>query len=235
MSQLEKKAILQADMRETEAAENYELNNSSKIRIAVLASGGGTDLQSVIDGVESGYIPGEIDVVISNKKSAYALERARAAGIDAMNFSLKKFGDIDSYNNAIVEELNARNIDLVVLAGYLKILNSKFITSYKNRIINIHPSLIPSFCGKGFYGMKVHEAAIERGVKLSGATVHFVDEGADTGPIICQRYVGVHFDDTPETLQKRILEIEHEILPLCVKKFCEHKIIIKNRKVMVLD
>lgn len=206
-----------------------------QLKIAVLASGGGTDLQSVIDGVNSGYISGKIDLVISNKKSAYALERARKNNIDAMFFSMKKYGDVEAYNEAIVKELDDRHIDLVVLAGYLKILSSDFICKYKNRIMNIHPSLIPSFCGKGYYGMKVHEAAIDRGVKISGATVHFVDEGADTGPIICQESVEVFADDTAELLQKRILAVEHKILPLCVKKYCENKILIENRKVTVLD
>ena len=202
-----------------------------QLKIGVLVSGGGTNLQSIIDSINAGHINGKIKVVISNKKDAYGLERARINNIDAIYVNAKDYEDIEAFNDKIIEELTNRNIDLVVLAGYLKILSHRFIELFKNRIINIHPSLIPSFCGKGFYGLKVHEEAINYGVKVSGATVHFVDEKADTGPIIVQDIVFIDDDDTAESLQKKILQIEHKILPDAIKLYCEGRIQVNNRKV----
>ncbi|NLK63506.1 MAG: phosphoribosylglycinamide formyltransferase [Tissierellia bacterium] len=204
-----------------------------QVKIGVLISGSGTNLQSLIDNTENGYINGRITVVISNRKDAYGLERAKQHKIDAVYLSQKDYESFENFNNAIIDELKAHNVELVVLAGYLKILTAKFIDVYKNRIINIHPSLIPAFCGKGYYGIKVHEEAVNYGVKLSGATVHFVDEGADTGPIIIQEAVEVSYEDTAESLQQKILKIEHKILPLAVKYYCAGKIQIRGRKVKI--
>mgnify|MGYP000915959298 CR=1 FL=1 len=204
-----------------------------QVKIGVLISGSGSNLQSIIDNIENGSINGKIEVVISNKCDAYGLERARQHNIDAVFVNKRDYDDIETYNDAIIKELKNHDVELVVLAGYLKILSSNFIETYRNKIINIHPSLIPSFCGKGYYGLKVHEAAIDYGVKLSGATVHFVDENADTGPIIIQESVNVEFDDTAETLQKKILKIEHKILPLAVKYYCENRIEVIERKVKI--
>lgn len=205
------------------------------LKIGVLLSGSGTNLQSLIDNVENGFINAEISVVISNKENAYGLERARNHHIDAIFINQKNYESFAKFNDAIIAELKNRGVNLVVLAGYLKILSDKFIETYPNKIINIHPSLIPSFCGKGYYGIKVHEAVIEYGVKISGATVHFVDEGADTGPIILQETVHVDYDDTKETLQQKVLKIEHKILPLAVKYFCEGKLHIDGRKVKIKE
>ncbi len=204
-----------------------------QVKIGVLVSGSGSNLQSIIDNIKLGNINGKIEVVISNKKNAYGLERARQHGIDAVFVQPKEFENMEQYDKALIKELKSRNVDLVVLAGYLKILTSKFIEEYNNKIINIHPSLIPSFCGKGHYGIKVHEAAINYGVKISGATVHFVDETADTGPIILQETVRVEYSDSAESLQKKILKIEHKILPLAVKYYCDGKIEIIDRKVKI--
>lgn len=203
----------------------------SQLKIAVLVSGGGTNLQALIDNIDT--INAEIDVVISNKKDAYGLERARLNNIDAIYINPKDYQDTEAFNDEIIKELIKRNIYLVVLAGYLKILSKKFIKDFKNRIINIHPSLIPSFCGKGFYGLKVHKEAIKYGVKISGATVHFVDEDADTGAIILQDTVCIDDNDTAETLQKKVLQIEHKLLPEAVKLFCEGKLYIEDRRVIV--
>ncbi|WP_431689617.1 phosphoribosylglycinamide formyltransferase [Peptostreptococcus anaerobius] len=194
--------------------------------IGVLVSGGGTNLQSVIDNIESGKINGQIKVVISNKESAYALERARKHGIKAIYLNGEK---------EIIEELKNNDVDLVVLAGFLKILSHDFTRAFENKIINIHPSLIPSFCGKGYYGLKVHEAAVEYGVKVSGATVHFVDENTDTGAIIMQKTVDVLPDDSAQDLQKRVLCVEHEILSQVIAKFCEDKIKLVGRRVYIED
>ncbi|SEN39206.1 formyltetrahydrofolate-dependent phosphoribosylglycinamide formyltransferase [Peptostreptococcus russellii] len=193
-------------------------------KIAVLISGGGTNLQSIIDAVEAGKIKGEIRLVISNKEDAYGLERARKHNICAV---------FDNDEASIIDRLKSEEIDLVVLAGFLKILSSNFTRAFENKIINIHPSLIPAFCGKGYYGLKVHQSAVDYGVKVSGATVHFVDENADTGPIISQETVKVLPDDTAEILQKRVLEVEHRILPMVVSKFCDNKIIVEGRKVFI--
>lgn len=194
-------------------------------RIAVFVSGGGTDLQSIIDYEKAGKLTnGHIELVISNRKKAYGLERARLAGIEAIH---------EKNQDQILEILAERKIDLVVLAGYLAILSERFVKSYEHRIINIHPSLIPSFCGGGMYGLHVHEAALQRGVKVSGATVHFVNEITDGGPIILQEAVPVLDDDTPESLQARILEVEHRILPHAVSLYCNNKLEIINGKVRV--
>lgn len=185
------------------------------LKLAVLVSGGGTNLQAIIDAIDGGSITNAgISVVISNNPNAYALERAKKHGITALCISPKQFESREAFNQAFLEQLNACQVDLVVLAGFLVVLPEQMIKEYRNRIINIHPSLIPSFCGKGFYGLKVHEAALARGVKLTGATVHFVDEGTDTGPIILQKAVEVAPDDTPETLQRRVMEqAEWKLLP----------------------
>lgn len=206
-----------------------------QVKIGVLISGSGTNLQSLIDNVESGSIKGVISLVISNKKDVYGLERAKQHNIHAIYLNAKDYENFDKYNDALIEELKNHGVELVVLAGYLKILTSKFIEEYRNRIINIHPSLIPSFSGKGYYGIKVHEAVIDYGVKISGATVHFVDEGADTGPIIIQEAVEVKSDDTAVTLQQKILQIEHKILPLAVKYYSEGKIQISGRKIKIKE
>lgn len=206
-----------------------------QVKIGVLISGSGTNLQSLIDYIEKGTIKGIIKVVISNRKDAYGLERAEKYKIDAVNIRQKDYESFEAFNNAIIDELKAHDVELVVLAGYLKILTPKFIGEYKNRIINIHPSLIPAFCGKGYYGIKVHEEVINYGVKISGATVHFVDEEADTGPIIIQEAVEVADDDTAESLQAKVLKIEHKILPLAVKYYCEGKIQIEGRKVIIKE
>ena len=205
----------------------------SLVKIGVLISGGGTNLQSLIDNIKEEKIKGEIKLVISNRKEAYGLIRAKKEGIETLYINRKEFKTEEEYNEKIMEEFKKRNIHLVVLAGYLKVLSKEFIESYKGRIINIHPSLIPSFCGKGCYGEKVHEMVLKYGVKLTGATVHFVDEGTDTGPIIIQRAVEVKDDDTVDTLKRRVLEVEHQLLPEAVKLFCENKLFIEGRKVII--
>lgn len=199
-----------------------------------MVSGGGTDLQSVIDGVEDGRIPAEIVVVIASKPGIYALERARKAGIPGIVICKKEYADEEAFFEANLAALRQYGAEGVVLAGYLSILGKRMIEAFPNKIINIHPSLIPSFCGKGYYGLKVHKAALEYGVKVSGATVHFVDEGADTGPIIAQRSVPVLPGDTPETLQQRVLEVEHEILPEAVALFCQDRLEVQGRRVSIL-
>lgn len=204
-----------------------------QLKIGVLISGSGTNLQSLIDNVENGQIDGKITVVISNKIDAYGLERARQHNIKTVFVDQKNYQDSEIYNEEVIKELKSNGVELVVLAGYLKILSHNFIETYRNRIINIHPSLIPSFCGKGYYGLKVHEAAVSYGVKISGATVHFVDEEADSGPIIIQETVKVDYKDTPEKLQKKVLKIEHKILPQAVKLFCEGRLDVVGRKVEI--
>ena len=183
------------------------------LKICVCVSGGGTNLQAVMDAMESGSITNaEIVRVISNNKKAFALERARNKGIDAVAVSPKDYGDRALFNEALLKCVDEAAPDLVVLAGFLVVLPPAMITKYQGRIINIHPSLIPSFCGKGYYGLKVHEAALARGVKVTGATVHFVDEGTDTGPILLQKAVEVKEGDTPEVLQRRVMEEAEWIL-----------------------
>ena len=188
------------------------------LKIAVLVSGGGTNLQAIIDAIDAGTVTNAaIDVVISNNANAYALERAKKHGIEAMCLSPKSYETREQFNDALTQAIVDRQIDLVVLAGYLVIIPPQLIAAYKNRIINIHPSLIPSFCGTGFYGLKVHEEALKRGVKVTGATCHFVDEGTDTGPIILQKAVEIQPDDTPKTLQQRVMEqAEWIIMPRAI-------------------
>ena len=194
------------------------------LNIGVLISGGGTNLQAIIDETKSGGINGTIKLVISNKENAYGLERARLSGIKAV---------YETNEDKIIGLLKENNIDLIVLAGYLKIITSKFVDEFRNKIINIHPSLIPSFCGKGYYGEKVHQGVIDYGAKVTGATVHFVDEGADTGAIIMQETVNVEQDDDAKSLAKRVLEVEHRILKESLRLFCENKLSIQGRRVFI--
>lgn len=196
------------------------------LRVLVLVSGGGTNLQAIIDAVNVGMITNtEIVGVISNNKNAFALERAAKAGIKAEALSPKDFETRDEFNSAFLEKVDSYQPDLIVLAGFLVVIPAMMIDKYENKIINIHPSLIPSFCGTGFYGLKVHEAALKRGVKISGATVHFVDKGTDTGPIILQKAVEVLEGDTPEILQRRIMEnAEWKILPQAIDMIANGKV-----------
>ena len=195
------------------------------LRVGVMVSGGGTNLQAILDAIDSGKITNaKVEVVISNNPGAYALERARNHGIEAVCISPKSFENRAAFNEAFLKKTDEYDLDLIVLAGFLVTIPEEMIRKYRNKIINIHPSLIPSFCGKGFYGLKVHEAALEKGVKVSGATVHYVDEGMDTGEIIFQKAVDVLDGDTPETLQKRIMEqAEWKLLPKAINKIAnEH-------------
>ena len=205
------------------------------LKIAVLVSGGGTNLQAIIDSVNEGIITNtSIELVISNKKDAFALERAGKAGIDAKCISPKDYASREEFADAMIEELDAKGIDLIVLAGYLVIIPEKLINKYENRIINIHPSLIPSFCGDGYYGLKVHEALLERGCKVTGATVHFVDAGTDTGPIILQKAVYVEAGDTASVLQKRVMEqAEWKILPQAIDMIANGKVTIVDNRVVI--
>ena len=207
------------------------------LKLAVLVSGGGTNLQAIIDAISAGKITNAcISVVISNNVNAYALERARAHGIEALCISPKDFESREAFNQAFLEKLNSYNVDLVVLAGFLVVLPEMMIKEYENRIVNIHPSLIPSFCGKGFYGLKVHEGVLARGVKVTGATVHFVDEGTDTGPIILQKAVEVKQGDTPEVLQRRVMEqAEWVILPKAIDLIANGKVSVKVGHVIIAE
>lgn len=193
---------------------------SGKAKIAVLVSGGGTNLQALINAQNKGIInSGEIKLVVSNNSNAYALERAKKADIDTATVLKKDFATQLDFEAKIIEKLEEYNIDLIVLAGFMSILSESFTSRYSNRIINVHPSLIPSFCGKGFYGLKVHEEALKKGVKVTGATVHFVNEIPDGGEIILQKAVNIREDDTPETLQKRVMRLaEWKILPAAVEQ-----------------
>ena len=204
------------------------------LKIAVLVSGGGTNLQAIIDKIAEGVITNtEIAVVISNNKNAYALERAKQAGIEAV-CSPKDYENREQFNQEFLKTLDSYQVDLVVLAGFLVVIPPAMIQKYENRIINIHPSLIPSFCGTGYYGLKVHEGALARGVKVTGATVHFVDEGTDTGPIILQKAVEVQNGDTPEILQRRVMEqAEWEILPRAIHLIANGKVTVKDKKAVV--
>ena len=196
------------------------------VRIAVLVSGGGTNLQSLIDSVKNNEINGEISLVVSNKKKAYALQRAENAGIKALYIT---------DNKVLIDVLKEEKIDLIVLAGYLAIVPEELINLYENKIINIHPSLIPAFCGVGYYGLHVHEAAFKRGVKVAGATVHFVSNVVDGGPIILQKAMDVSSAKSPEEMQKMILEnIEHKLLPEAVRLFCDGKLKVENERVEIL-
>lgn len=196
------------------------MSNKQKARICVMVSGGGTNLQAIVDAEKRGEIKsGKICLVISNKKDAYALERAEKAGVPALAFSKKELGSQEAFENAVLAALEEYKIDMIVLAGFLAILSESFTSKYAGRMLNIHPSLIPSFCGAGYYGLKVHEAALQRGVKVTGATVHYVNEIPDGGEIILQKAVRIRDNDTPETLQKRVMmQAEWIILPKAVEK-----------------
>lgn len=205
------------------------------LKVVVMVSGGGTNLQAVIDGVKNGTITNtEIVGVISNNKNAYALTRAEESGIPNVCVSPKDFASREEFNEKLLEAVDAYSPDLVVLAGFLVVIPPAMIEKYRNRMINIHPSLIPSFCGKGFYGLKVHEAALERGVKVVGATVHFVDEGTDTGPIILQKAVEVQEGDTPEILQRRVMEqAEWIIMPKAIDLIANGKVKVEGRRTVI--
>lgn len=205
--------------------------------IAVLVSGGGTNLQALIDSEKNGDIKnGKISVVISSSEKAYALERAKNAGIETRVLPRKEYSDNKSYSKALLEVLKEYSPDLIVLAGFMVILDECLTKEFPYKIMNIHPALIPSFCGEGYYGLRVHRAALDYGVKVSGATVHFVNEKADAGAIILQGTVNIDNDETPESLQKKIMEnVEWKILPKAVSLFCEDKIIIKDEKAYVIN
>ncbi|MFZ7130986.1 MAG: phosphoribosylglycinamide formyltransferase [Eubacteriales bacterium] len=198
-------------------------------KIAVFVSGGGSNLQALLDGIHGKY--GEIALVISNNPHAYGLLRARAHHIYTLVINSKDPGSDDEVIHALLEN----NIDLIVLAGYLKILSPRVVQAYKNKIINIHPSLIPAFCGNEYYGIKVHEKVYEYGVKITGATVHFVDEGTDTGPIIMQRAISIGYDDDPKCIQQKVLEVEHAMLQESLRLICQDKLIIEGRRVKIIS
>lgn len=207
------------------------------LKIAVLVSGGGTNLQAILDAIDNKMITNaKVEVVISNNKNAYALERAANHGIEALCISPKDYETRDAFNEAFLEKLNSYQVDLVVLAGFLVVIPEQMIRQYRNRIINIHPSLIPSFCGTGYYGLKVHEGVLSRGVKVTGATVHFVDEGTDTGPIILQKAVEVKQTDTPEVLQRRVMEeAEWKIMPRAIDLIANGKVSVADGQVIIAE
>ncbi len=207
------------------------------LKVAVLVSGGGTNLQAILDAIDNRTITNaKVEVVISNNKNAYALERAKNHGIEALCVSPKDYETRDAFNEAFLEKLDSYNPDLVVLAGFLVVIPEQMIAKYRNHIINIHPSLIPSFCGTGYYGLKVHEGVLKRGVKVTGATVHFVDEGTDTGPIILQKAVEVQQDDTPEILQRRVMEqAEWIIMPKAIDLIANGKVSVVDGRVRIVE
>lgn len=207
------------------------------LKIAVCVSGGGTNLQAIMDSIDNGTITNtQISVVISNNPGAYALERAKNHGIEAICISPKDYESREAFNEDFLRQLDSYQADLVVLAGFLVVIPEQMIQKYRNRIINIHPSLIPSFCGKGYYGLKVHEGALARGVRVTGATVHFVDEGTDTGPIILQKAVEIQEGDTPEILQHRVMEqAEWKILPHAIDLIANGKVSVTDGKVHIAD
>jgi len=207
------------------------------LRVGVLISGGGTNLQAILDAIESGSLKNtEIVTVVSNRKKAYGLERAKQYGIDYHCIRPMDFESRDAFNQAMIHYFSEKKVDLIVLAGYLVVLGESFIKAFQNKILNIHPALIPAFSGDGFYGLKVHEAVLERGVKITGATVHFVDEGTDTGPIVLQKAVPVLQGDTPQLLQQRVMEqAEWLILPEAIGLIAENRIKIINGHVKILD
>ena len=209
--------------------------NTNRTKIAVLVSGGGTNLQALIDAEKRGELgDGRISLVIASKPDVYALERAKQNNIPSLVLARKEYASIADYSKALADAMEAAGIELVVLAGFLTIIDEQVYERFPNRILNVHPALIPSFCGKGFYGLHVHEAALEKGVRVSGATVHIVTPECDAGPIVLQKAVEVRQDDTPETLQKRIMvEAEWKILPQAVKLFCDGKITVENNKVYI--
>ena len=206
-------------------------------KIAVCVSGGGTNLQAILDRIADGVIANvEVSLVVSNNKNAYALERARQAGIPAVCVTRKDYGSREEFNAALVKAVDQAEVDFIVLAGFLVIIPEEMIRRYRNRILNIHPSLIASFCGTGYYGLKVHEAALSRGVKVVGATVHFVDEGTDTGPIILQKAVEVEQGDTPEVLQRRVMEqAEWKILPRAIDLIANGRVKVEDGKTVILQ
>ncbi|MGI6425279.1 MAG: phosphoribosylglycinamide formyltransferase [Tepidanaerobacteraceae bacterium] len=206
----------------------------SKLKLGVLVSGGGSNLQAIIDTSESGYLPAEVVVVISSKEGVYALERAKIHNIPSKVVIPKDFKSQKEYEDALIKILASYDVELVILAGFIKVLSPHFVKAFQRRIMNIHPSLIPSFCGDGFYGEKVHKAVLDYGVKITGVTVHFVDEGTDTGPIILQRAIYVKESDTPETLAARVLQEEHKIYPEAIKLYAEGKLEIDGRRVKIL-
>ncbi len=205
------------------------------VRIAVLVSGGGTNLQMILDKAAAGKIPGgEVALVVSSRKTAYALERAKAAGVETAVLRRKDFASLEAFDDAMVALLREKRIDLVVLGGYLTIMGEGFIRAFAGRIMNVHPALIPSFCGKGYYGLRVHEEALARGVKVTGATVHFVNEITDGGPIIAQKAVAVMEGDTPEILQRRVMEeAEWILLPWAIAQFCQGRLHIEGNRVRI--
>ena len=207
------------------------------LKLAVCVSGGGTNLQAIMDALDSGAITDtSIEVVISNNKDAYALERAKAHGIHAICISPKDYESRAAFNEDFLVQLNSYHVDLVVLAGFLVVIPEQMIKEYRNRIINIHPSLIPSFCGTGYYGLKVHEGVLARGAKITGATVHFVDEGTDTGPIILQKAVAVQEGDTPEILQRRVMEeAEWKIMPQAIDLIARGKVSVVDGHVKISE
>ena len=209
--------------------------NTGKTKIAVLVSGGGTNLQALIDAEGRGELGnGKITLVIASKAGVYALERAKNAGIPATVLARRDYESIADYSKALADKMEAEGIGLVVLAGFLTIIDEQVYERFPNRILNVHPALIPSFCGKGFYGLRVHEAALEKGVRVSGATVHIVTPECDAGPIVLQKAVEVREDDTPETLQRRIMEeAEWKLLPRAVRLFCNGQITVENNKVYI--
>lgn len=203
------------------------------IKIGVLISGGGTNLQAIIDKTINGKIDGEVALIISNKEDAYGLVRGKEANIKSIFIDPKDFNTMEEYNERLAEEFQNMDVDLIVLAGYLKVLSKELTDKFMYRIINIHPSLIPSFCGNGYYGDYVHQCVLDRGVQYTGATVHFVDEGTDTGPIILQKVVEVDEDETLDSLKKKVLEAEHEILVKAVSLFSQGKIELDGNKVIL--
>ena len=207
------------------------------LNIGVLVSGGGTNLQKLIDAQAAGQIKnGRLRVVIASRPDAYALERAKQAGIEAITLRRKEYPDVDTYSQALIDALQERGVDLVVLAGFLTITGNNFVEAFRNRIINVHPALLPAFGGKGYYGLYVHEAALARGVKVTGATVHFVNEVCDGGPIILQKAVEVKEGDTPETLQRRVMEqAEWLLLPQAVSLFCQGKLSVEDGVVHIAE
>ncbi len=206
-------------------------------KLAVFVSGGGTNLQAIIDAVANQTLKNvEITAVFSSSRKAYALERAAKAGIPSFSFVPKEYENKELFTNAMLEKLKELQIDLIALAGYMVVLSPEIVKAFQNRVVNIHPSLIPAFCGKGNYGIRVHENALARGVKLAGATTHLIDEGTDTGPIVMQKAISVLENDTPETLQKRVMaECEHLILPQTIQLMVDDRLIVEGRSVRIVD
>lgn len=206
------------------------------LRLGVLVSGGGTNLQAIMDAIDKGCINAKIETVVSNRPDAYALERAGNKGIEAVCIRKKDFEDKAEYEKSMIQHFKTRNIDLILMAGFMVILSSEFVNAFENKIMNVHPALIPSFCGEGYYGLKVHEEALKKGVKITGATVHFVSPITDGGPIILQKAVEVKEGDTPETLQRRVMEeAEWVIYPEAIRLYADNKLIVENDIVRRLD